>query len=1315
MRKRIISFVVLVALVLTMLPSDFVKAAELDTKISSGSAIEVDQKQSAVFSEDDTVEAMAVSGPGLSSKRKIIDLSDTLMQCGAFPEFEAEELIAFASDAILDQYLFEHLYSEAEIINIEKFKVDEESAKSTISMIINNHETLFNTMPIMEYDLNDKGQIVNLYPTYGTASTSAYEQEVKKALAKIQPGMTKLDKIIAMHDFLCLNVAYDYENYLKNSIPQESYSAYGAMVKGKAVCNGYALAFNDLMKRIGVSSVKVNSSTMNHAWNIVSLEGNYYHVDTTWDDPSVNVSYKDVPGLARYKYLLLSDSEMKKRDHYNWVSESGSTPACKSTKYDVNFWTETLRPLLYLGGDYVYSDGSRIIKVTSQGESVLYTDTNGWRAGGDYIGLSDLGGKIVFNNQYSIYAMDYDGTNLIELSQPDLGSGRGLIGSFCDKNGKYKIVSAYFEGWSYNDYKAVAYELGPDYKAVTSVVMDKKSLEVEVFEGETVQLKASTTPKNIGATLKWRSDNPSVATVDANGQVTGVFEGETHIIAYYGKKEASSTVTVKVPTFTVTFLGLKDEVICKQEVLKRHDAVDPSIGEEPAAEAIRNPLGYDFKGWDRTFTNIQEDTIVRGVYDVKHYHLHYNINAEEGQLPEGVLSDVEFSIEDTFDLAIPLSKREGYTFAGWYDSLGNKLSHVHAGTMGDINLTARWISPAQAKGLWMEPIDDSNVYYTGQTIKLTEDQLKVYKGEKLLALNKDYNVSYKNNKNAGECTVIIKGKNNYTGQVTTTFTIHKISLAEANVSDIFLKVNGKIQKPVPTVAILAGSKTLKPKAKTDFNVEYYNSEKTQQVEPKEAGYYFVKVVGKDANYTGERWISMTLTDATLVSKLRVVFPKQKEYTGTPISHEGLEVYNGNEKLSEGTHYTVADGENREIGNGSFVITGIAEQGYVGQKSVSFKIAGISMNKVKATLNIASDKFYTGNDQTLNPSEYVLEYIHKDESGQTQVENLINDKDFTVDYQKNDKVGNATIIFRGKGRFDSKTTLKKTFKIKAYDIATDSRHSMNFYTNKDGTEISMSGAPIEFTYVKGGVKPLIGLTDAAATENLTEIKKLDINKDYTVSYQNYTKLGLFSDDKAPTVIIKGKGNYTGIVKLNYTITASDVSTLFLKSNDVLESSKKNKYQTKLVVTDKNGKKLSSKTDYTIKQYKTWSGVILDKKSRPLAGTFITVFIEGKGTYVGKSQSTYRIISSAKDISKATVTVKSSKEYTGEKIYLDYSDIEVKLKNGEVLTSNDYYFDNTSYVNADRKGNAKVTIRGAGNYGGAKTITFKIAPKNMNSME
>lgn len=160
-----------------------------------------------------------------------------------------------------------------------------------------------------------------------TLTGSAKNDKKLKSIAKklVKKNMTDDEKVKAVHDYMVLNCAYDQENYLNGTVPQESYAVKGFLENHTAVCEGYAKTFYAFMQIMGIPCRKV-SGTGNggaHAWNLVKLNGKWFHIDVTWDDP-----VPDRPGQVRYEYFLLSDKQMSAKAHV-WSGEG--LPKCKTS------------------------------------------------------------------------------------------------------------------------------------------------------------------------------------------------------------------------------------------------------------------------------------------------------------------------------------------------------------------------------------------------------------------------------------------------------------------------------------------------------------------------------------------------------------------------------------------------------------------------------------------------------------------------------------------------------------------------------------------------------------------------------------------------------------------------------------------------------------------------------------------------------------------------------------------------------------------------------------------------------------------------
>jgi len=185
------------------------------------------------------------------------------------------------------------------------------------------------------------------------ADKQAYEKRVEEALAAVDENMTDVEKLLVVHDFLVRECDYDYGNYLAGTIPKESYSAFGAFVNNTAVCNGYTLALIDCMNRLEIPNYYVSSDAINHAWNMVYLDGNWYHVDATWDDPitSSNSDYV-VEGRVHHSNFVLSDKEITATGHKGWSEDLPD--ASNDNSYEGYIFRDAVGAINYYDGVWYY-------------------------------------------------------------------------------------------------------------------------------------------------------------------------------------------------------------------------------------------------------------------------------------------------------------------------------------------------------------------------------------------------------------------------------------------------------------------------------------------------------------------------------------------------------------------------------------------------------------------------------------------------------------------------------------------------------------------------------------------------------------------------------------------------------------------------------------------------------------------------------------------------------------------------------------------------------------------------------------------------
>lgn len=108
------------------------------------------------------------------------------------------------------------------------------------------------------------------------------------------------DQISAIYDYLCTNISYDYDYYSKYMNDDRTpWSAYGGLINGSCVCQGYAESFYRLALTLGIDSRCILSDEINHSWNIVKLGSFYYNLDATWDS-----NYYESFGRLNHQFFL---------------------------------------------------------------------------------------------------------------------------------------------------------------------------------------------------------------------------------------------------------------------------------------------------------------------------------------------------------------------------------------------------------------------------------------------------------------------------------------------------------------------------------------------------------------------------------------------------------------------------------------------------------------------------------------------------------------------------------------------------------------------------------------------------------------------------------------------------------------------------------------------------------------------------------------------------------------------------------------------------------------------------------------------------
>lgn len=189
------------------------------------------------------------------------------------------------------------------------------------------------------------------------AELEQQQQSFSAALSDFKENATKysseFEREKYINDYIISNCTYDEEAAKNNYQSGNAGNAYGVLVEKKAVCEGYARAFQLLCNEMGIQCVSITgmADEIGHEWNCAYIEGDWYHIDVTWNDTGSDVD--------KYAYFNLTDEQMYLShtpddlfseiddDNYNGnenIVGNLFVPQCTSTEY--NYYQQTA-PTLY--------------------------------------------------------------------------------------------------------------------------------------------------------------------------------------------------------------------------------------------------------------------------------------------------------------------------------------------------------------------------------------------------------------------------------------------------------------------------------------------------------------------------------------------------------------------------------------------------------------------------------------------------------------------------------------------------------------------------------------------------------------------------------------------------------------------------------------------------------------------------------------------------------------------------------------------------------------------------------------------------------
>ncbi len=177
---------------------------------------------------------------------------------------------------------------------------------------INNFVAPYNSYQRLSFAIDGYGIIrVHVEKMYTTSEMNLINQKIEQLYPTlVKSNRSTKDNIKAIHDYIINHTVYLQEeetgDYLNKSVhPKKTSIAYGPLFNGAGICGGYTDAMALFLDRMNIPNYRVASET--HIWNLVYIDGEWKHLDLTWDDPVTDTGVN----VLLDTYFLISSSTLE--------------------------------------------------------------------------------------------------------------------------------------------------------------------------------------------------------------------------------------------------------------------------------------------------------------------------------------------------------------------------------------------------------------------------------------------------------------------------------------------------------------------------------------------------------------------------------------------------------------------------------------------------------------------------------------------------------------------------------------------------------------------------------------------------------------------------------------------------------------------------------------------------------------------------------------------------------------------------------------------------------------------------------------------
>lgn len=268
-------------------------------------------------------------------------------------------------------------------------------------------------------------------------------------------------------------------------------------------------------------------------------------------------------------------------------------------------------------------------------------------------------------------------------------------------------------------------------------------------------------------------------------------------------------------------------------------------------------------------------------------------------------------------------------------------------------------------------------------------------------------------------------------------------------------------------------------------------------------------------------------------------------------------------------------------------------------------------------------------------------------------------------------------------------------------------SLNLYPYYMSTECDFYVVPIgDFEYTGAQIRPemeVYGISEYVDENDrlIKEKVKLTFNKDYVVAYANNVNVNT-DPRRVPTITITGRGNFSGVKKINFNILPLSINTGNSEAQDITVNYTGRAIKSAITVT-RNGKKLRNGIDYTLSYPSTKAGAYIQPGEWP-------VVITGKGAYTGSVTATETITTDI-NMSRVGISRIANQTYDAGGCRPEFT-----INYGRTILAEGVNY-TVEYANNDKIGTAQIIVSAVdgGGYYGSKTFTFRIVGENFGKVK